>query len=188
MTPIDQLLTPIAVALGPDWRAEVEADVTWGAYLARTDGLRLWCRIDAGRLHLSPEPVPMLTDTGHTTTYHYDRPVITVDPSRPAARLAADIRRRLLADAERWWTTATTVAAKSRRDWEAFQARRLELLALPGANSSHDAAWIYGINWRCDARYGNSVHLEFTSIAYADALAAVRAVEAARCPAPEVKS
>lgn len=182
MLPIEQLLTPIAAALGPDWRAEVSENVTWGAYLTRNDGLRLWCHRYDGRLRLTPEPVPMLTEIGRTTAYDFDRPAITVDPSRPVERLAADIRRRLLPAADMWWATAAAVAAKSRRDWAAFADRRAELLALPGAHPGHDAAWIHGDNWQCDARIGDRVRLVFTGIAYAEALTALRAVAAARTP------
>lgn len=193
MPTLDTLVSALAAALGPGWRAEWEppTDICTvrSAYLIQADGLRLVCCLTDGRLRISPDSVPMLSDTGHATTYYYDRPVITVAPTRPPHQLAADLRRRLLDDAAAWWTTATTVAANSHRNWAAFQARRSELLSMPGAYAGHDDIYVFGSVWRCDARYGERVTLKFTGISYAEALAAIRAVEAIRTtPTMEVKS
>lgn len=185
MPTLDTLVSALAAALGPGWRAECEpptdiCTIVRSAYLIHVDGLRLVCRLTDGRLCISPDSVPMLSDTGYATTYYYDRPVITVAPTRPPHQLAADLRRRLLDDAATWWATATAVAANSCRNWAAFQARRNELLSVPGAYAGHDTFLVFSSAWRCDARYGDSVNLEFTGIDYADALAAIRIVESAR--------
>ncbi len=171
--------TALAAALGPDWRSVRPDDMPWST-LVRSDGLSLWCRLDHGRLVVTADTVTGVDEFGRPYVYHFDRPSITVDPSRAPQRLAADIVRRLLPDAEAWWRTATAWAETSRLKWEDHQQRRAELLALPGAHDGHDAAWIYGSGWRCDARTGDSVRLEFSGIDFADAVAVIHALNAAR--------
>jgi|GEM_PF-5674000 len=182
---LDTLIPALAAALGADWWGVPTPETPWTATLVRADGLALWCRLDHGRLRLLPDAVTGVDDLGRPCRYHFDRPAITVDPARPVARLAADIRRRLLPAAAAWLRDALAWAEQSRDRWEAAERSRTALLALPGAHTVHDPAWIYGDGWRCDARYADRVRLEFSGVPFTAALAALHGYAAARCGAEE---
>jgi len=185
MPSLDQLVTAIAAVLGAEWHTEENAGVR-GVSLVHADGLRLWCHIADRRLHISPESVPMLTDTGYATTYHYDRPVITVDPHRPPQRVVADIHRRLLPVAGPWHADAHTKALLTADMHQRQQENLAQLLALPHTQRSQMVDnRIYGVDWRADVT-STMVSLHFTSLSLEMALHLLRLHSGSDPTAPEV--
>lgn len=176
-TDLRQITGAIAAALGDGWRCE-PGQYDHYCYLVASsevgDGLTLWVRLDAdkpGRLVIRCDAPDAADIYGHRLTYSSDYvPRISVAATRTPASIAADIRSRLLPEAQPWYANALVWKAKCDRDAAFVEEMRRQLLALQGACRGSDNRKVYGPGWECET-FTDSAGLLFRRLSYEQAVA-----------------
>lgn len=80
-------------------------------------GLNITFDNQSDRIIISPVPPEGIDLQGKKFSLYWDRPEIGINATRPIQTVAAEIRRRLLYDAKRWWADRCIEATRSRADY-----------------------------------------------------------------------
>lgn len=170
----------VAAALSGDWCVPLPEAGAVPELITRADGLPLELKHRGNRLIVHP-PRLYVRHRGGGADWYGDAPVITVDPARSADSIAADIERRLLPNAERWYADALAWQTAQIIERDAYEATTARFRNLPGIweSNSRDCTFIgHHLTVRLDSAH--SATLEFSSIDPDIALALVAAYEDAR--------
>lgn len=133
MTDLHTKADEITAALGRDWSHTPGPEDNYCTIMTRRDGLTLHMSMSPDRIYLSAfdtgcsvhralTAIPLLYPTGIQ---------ISCKANRSASAIAADIRRRLLPDAEAWWAATQAYRLKQDLERQAIDAIAQQFLAFP---------------------------------------------------------
>ena len=162
MTTLHDLAREIVDALSANawtYQPPRNPDQSHYAIIERCDGLRICLlRYESDkRITLRPEALEAPDENGNRMTYDYDLPKITVAATRTPASIAADIRSRLLPDAESWYRVALHWQQNAIATHARLAELRRQLLDFPDTRSSSFSRKLYGDGWTCEPRSGRSI-------------------------------
>ena len=163
LTTVEYLCMQIVLALGNTWTCQLSEGGWYANLIRRSDGLNLFCRIQGKRLSISPESTEKGIDP------NYDRPVITVNSSKPPANITRDIESRLLPAATTWWVDSQAKLAQRKTEEAAIAAFERQMQQLTGRTKSQSSNTFYGDGWQC-YQYHLTTDLQFRGMTHAQTL------------------